>query len=47
MTGEKLSSIKLPNMDILYWSFCSSSRKGRDGVKGEGGGGGYLSQLQV
>ena len=33
MTGEKLSSIKLANMDIIYWSVLSSSK--RVGMEGE------------
>ena len=31
MTGEKLSSIWVANMDITYWSVRSSSRSGGDG----------------
>ena len=34
MTGEKLSSAEVANMDISYWSVCSSSRRRVDGVKG-------------
>ena len=34
MTGGKLSSIIVANMDIIYWSARSSSRKGGYGVKG-------------
>ena len=39
-----VSSIKVANMDIIYWSVCSSSRRGGD--KG-GGGYSYFSQIQV
>ena len=47
MTGEKLSSIQVTNMDIIYYSVLSSSRKRR--VCGKYGQCGYLyySQLQV
>ena len=27
MTGEKLFSISVPNIDIIYWSFPSSSSR--------------------
>ena len=36
MPGEKLSSIYLANMELIYWSVCSFSRRGWDGVKGVG-----------
>ena len=41
MTGKNLSSIKVANIDITYWSF---RRRGGNGVKGndEGGGKGSL-----
>ena len=45
-TGEKLSSIKVGNMDIIYWSVCSSSRRGGNGVKGVNVGERYFSRLQ-
>ena len=32
LIGENLSSIELANMDLNYWSFCLSSRKGGVGV---------------
>ena len=28
LTGENLSSIWLDNMNLIYWSVCSSSRRG-------------------
>ena len=31
LTEAKFSSIKLTNMDLIYWSVRSSSRRGRDG----------------
>ena len=34
MTGEKLSSIQVANIDITYWSVLLSSRRGWDGVRG-------------
>ena len=34
MTGEKLSSIRVPNMKLVYKSVYSSSRRRVDGVKG-------------
>ena len=34
----KLLSIKVANMDIIYWSVCLSSRRGGDKVKGVNGG---------
>ena len=33
LTGENLSLIYLAKMDLFYWSFCSSSGSGGDGVK--------------
>ena len=38
LPGEDLSSIKLANMDLIYWSVLSSSRRGEDRVKGVDGG---------
>ncbi len=38
MTGEKLSSIKLVNIELIYWSERSSSRWGGDWVNGVKGG---------
>ena len=38
MTGVNLSLIQVANMDLLYWSVRSFSRKGGDGVKGLDGG---------
>ena len=35
MTGEKLSSIWLANMELIYWSVHSSRRIGGNGVKWE------------
>ena len=35
MAGEKLTSIKIPNMELAYWSVRASSRRGGDWVKGE------------
>ena len=35
-TGEKLSSIQLANMKLIYWLVRSASRRGRGGVKGKG-----------
>ena len=35
MTGEKLSSIEIPNMELAYWAIRASSRRGGDWVKGE------------
>ena len=32
MTGGKMLSIKVANMDLIYWSVRSSSRKGGDGI---------------
>ena len=37
-TGEKLSSIKVTNIDIIYWSIPSSNRRKVDKVKGVDGG---------
>ena len=34
MTGEKLSSILVANMDIIHWSVRSSSRREGNGVIG-------------
>ena len=33
LTGENLSSVQLPNMELIYCSVRSSSRRGADGVK--------------
>ena len=30
-------SIQVANMNLIYWSVHSSSRRGGDGVKGDGG----------
>ena len=38
MKEEKLSSIYVDNMDIIYCSVCSSSKRGGDGVKVVNGG---------
>ena len=43
----KLLSIKVANMDIIYWSVCLSSRRGGDKVEGVNGGNRYFSLLQV
>ena len=32
LKGENFSSIEVANMDLNYWSFCLSSRKGGVGV---------------
>ena len=42
---KKMSSNKAANMDIIYWSVCSFSRKG--GFDRRGGGSHYFSQLLV
>ncbi len=34
MKGEKLSLTEVANMGSTYWSDCSYSRKGKDGVNG-------------
>ena len=34
ITGEKLWTILVANIDIIYWSVRSSSKRGGDGVKG-------------
>ena len=47
LPGEDLSSIKLANMDLIYLSVLSSSRRAGDGVKGVDGGYCYFSQLRV
>ena len=48
MTGKKLSSIYVANMDITYWSVHSSSRRGGRGLgKGCRLEDRYFSQLQV
>ena len=47
MTGEKLSSIQVADMDIIYWSVRSSSMRGGDGVNGVNGGYRSFCQLQV
>ena len=44
MTGEKLSSIWVANMEIIYWSDRSSSMRGGDVGKWVDR---YFSQLQV
>ena len=38
MTEEKLSSINIANMDIIYWSVSLSSRRLGDDKKGVDGG---------
>ena len=38
MKEEKLSSIYVANMGIIYYSVCSSSKRGGDGVKVVNGG---------
>ena len=35
LTGGNLSSIKLANMDLIYWSVRLSIRRGGDDLKGE------------
>ena len=39
MTGEKLLSNKVANIDIIYWSVRSFSRRGGDWLKMVDGGG--------
>ena len=34
LTGEKLLSIYVANMDITYWSVCSFSKRGGNEVNG-------------
>ena len=34
MSREKLSSIQLANIELVYWSIRSSSSRGEDGEKG-------------
>ena len=34
MIGEKLLSLQLAYMELIYWPVRSSSRNGGDGVKG-------------
>ena len=36
--GKKLSSIWFANMELIYWSVCSSRMRGVDWVKGGDGG---------
>ena len=38
INGEKLSSIKVANMDIIYWSVHSRSKRGGDRMKWVDGG---------
>ena len=38
MKGEKLSSFYVANMELIYWSVHTSSRKGGDWVEGDGWG---------
>ena len=38
LTGENLTSIKVPNLDLIYWPIRLSSRKGEDMLKGVVGG---------
>ena len=45
LIGEKLSSIYVANMDIIYWPIRSSSRRGKDKIKRVDGGYHYFSQL--
>ena len=45
MTEEKLSSIKVANMDIMYWFFPFPLGEG-DGVKGVDGEDRFVSQLK-
>ena len=45
LIGENLSSIKLANINSIYWSVGSSSRRGKDKVKGLDGGYHYFSRL--
>ena len=47
MTAEKLSSILVANMDIIYWSVRLSSRRGGDCVKGIDGADRYFIQILV
>ena len=46
MTGEKLSSIQLANMELVHWSVRSSNRRGGR-QRGWKGGNRYFSPLQV
>ena len=43
LTAENLSSIKVANMDLIYWSIRSSSKRGGDGLKGMDEGYRYFS----
>ena len=47
LPGEDLSSIKLANMDFIYWSVLSSSSRGDNGKKRMDWGFRYFSQLRV
>ena len=47
MTGKKLSSIELANLEQIFWSVRSSSLRGGDVVKGVDGGNRYVSPQQV
>ena len=47
LSGEKLSSILLANMELVYWSVHSSSKRGGDGVKRFEWGNSNFSPLKV
>ena len=47
LTGEKLSSIWLANMDLFYWSVCLSRRRGGDFVKVVDGGHRFLLNQSI
>ena len=39
---ENIDGGKFANKDLIYWSYCSFSRRGRGGIKKGGGGGGVV-----
>ena len=47
ITGEKLSSIYLANMELVYWSVRSPSSRGDNRVREVEGGNRYFRPLQV
>ena len=46
LTGEDFSSIKVANIDLIFWPVYSSISRGEDLVKRVGGGYSYFSQLR-
>ena len=46
LTGEDFSSIKVANIDLIFWPVYSSISRGEDLVKRVGGGYNYFSQLR-